>query len=218
MPHPVIAREGWTRILLAIAVALLVHALAGLWIALPFWLVALLVLQFFRDPPRAIPDLPGAIVSPAHGRVVAIQPSVDPFSGEPSTRVSIFMNIFSVHSNRIPIDGEILDRQYHQGQFLNAELEKASSQNERCAIRIKSNDGSVVSCVQIAGLVARRILTYVQVGDKVSRGERYGFIRFGSRVDVYLPPDSEIVAKAGKWVLSGTDIIARLRKNSAQHV
>ncbi|HAU42824.1 MAG TPA: phosphatidylserine decarboxylase family protein [Gammaproteobacteria bacterium] len=218
MPHPVIAREGWTRILLAIAVAMLVHALAGLWIALPFWIVALLVLQFFRDPPRAIPDLPGAIVSPAHGRVVAIQPSVDPFSGEPSTRVSIFMNIFSVHSNRIPIDGEILDRQYHQGQFLNAELEKASSQNERCAIRIKSNDGSVVSCVQIAGLVARRILTYVQVGDKVSRGERYGFIRFGSRVDVYLPPDSEIVAKAGKWVLSGTDIIARLRKNSAQHV
>jgi len=218
MPHPVIAREGWTRILLAIAVAMMVHALAGLWIALPFWIVALLVLQFFRDPPRAIPDLPGAIVSPAHGRVVAIQPSVDPFSGEPSTRVSIFMNIFSVHSNRIPIDGEILDRQYHQGQFLNAELEKASSQNERCAIRIKSNDGSVVSCVQIAGLVARRILTYVQVGDKVSRGERYGFIRFGSRVDVYLPPDSEIVAKAGKWVLSGTDIIARLRKNSAQHV
>ena len=218
MPHPVIAREGWTRILLAIVVAMLVHALAGLWIALPFWIVALLVLQFFRDPPRAIPDLPGAIVSPAHGRVVAIQPSVDPFSGEPSTRVSIFMNIFSVHSNRIPIDGEILDRQYHQGQFLNAELEKASSQNERCAIRIKSNDGPVVSCVQIAGLVARRILTYVQVGDKVSRGERYGFIRFGSRVDVYLPPDSEIVAKAGKWVLSGTDIIARLRENSAQHV
>ncbi len=218
MPHPVIAREGWTRILLAIAVAMLVHALAGLWIALPFWIVALLVLQFFRDPPRAIPDLPGAIVSPAHGRVVAIQPSVDPFSGEPSTRVSIFMNIFSVHSNRIPIDGEILDRQYHQGQFLNAELEKASSQNEHCAIRIKSNDGPVVSCVQIAGLVARRILTYVQVGDKVSRGERYGFIRFGSRVDVYLPPDSEIVAKVGKWVLSGTDIIARLRENSAQHV
>ena len=111
MPHPVIAREGWTRILLAIAVAMLVHALAGLWIALPFWIVALLVLQFFRDPPRAIPDLPGAIVSPAHGRVVAIQPSVDPFSGEPSTRGSVFMNIFSVHPNRIPIHGAISDRQ-----------------------------------------------------------------------------------------------------------
>ena len=218
MPHPVIAREGWSRILLALVLAVLVHALGGIWVALPFWIVALLVLQFFRDPPRAIPNLRGAIVSPAHGRVVAIQPSVDPFSGEPSTRISIFMNIFSVHSNRIPIDGEIVDRQYHQGRFLNAELEKASSQNERCAIQIKSKEGALVSCVQIAGLVARRILTYVQVGDEVSRGERYGFIRFGSRVDVYLPPDSEIVAKAGKWVLSGTDIIARLKQNSAQHV
>ena len=218
MPHPVIAREGWSRILIALALAVLVHALAGIWAALPFWIVALLVLQFFRDPPRVIPDLPGAIVSPAHGRVVAIQPSVDPFSGEPCTRVSIFMNIFSVHSNRIPIDGEIVDRQYHQGRFLNAELEKASSQNERCAIQIKSKEGVLVSCVQIAGLVARRILTYVQVGDEVNRGERYGFIRFGSRVDVYLPPDSEIVAKAGKWVLSGTDIIARLKQNSSQHV
>ncbi len=218
MPHPVIAREGWSRILIALALAVLVHALAGIWAALPFWIVALLVLQFFRDPPRAIPDLPGAIVSPAHGRVVAIQPSVDPFSGEPCTRVSIFMNIFSVHSNRIPIDGDIVDRQYHRGRFLNAELEKASSQNERCAIQIKSKEGALVSCVQIAGLVARRILTYVQVGDEVNRGERYGFIRFGSRVDVYLPPDSEIVAKAGKWVLSGTDIIARLKQNSSHHV
>ena len=217
MTNPVIAREGWSRILIVVVLAALVHALAGLWVALPFWVVVLLVLQFFRDPPRVIPDLPGAIVSPAHGRVVAIQPSVDPFSGEPSTRVSIFMNIFSVHSNRIPIDGEIVDRQYHQGQFLNAELEKASSQNERCAIQIRSKEGALVSCVQIAGLVARRILSYVQVGDEVSRGQRYGFIRFGSRVDVYLPPDSEIVAKAGKWVLSGTDIIARLKENAAQH-
>ena len=115
------------------------------------------------------------------------------------------------------MDGEIVDREYHQGQFLNAELEKASSQNERCAIQIRSKEGALVSCVQIAGLVARRILTYVQVGDEVSRGQRYGFIRFGSRVDVYLPPDSEIVAKAGKWVLSGTDIIARLKENAAQH-
>ena len=135
MPHPVIAREGWTRILLAIAVAMLVHAVAGLWVALPFWIVALLVLQFFRDPPRAIPDLPGAIVSPAHGRVVAIQPSVDPFSGEACTRVSIFMNIFLFIRIEFRSTGRF-DRHYHQGQFLNAELEKASSQNERCAIQI----------------------------------------------------------------------------------
>jgi phosphatidylserine decarboxylase len=213
MTHPIIAREGWSRIVIAVAIAGLFHALGGLWVALPFWLIAILVIQFFRDPPRAIPESPGAVVSPAHGRVVAIQPTVDPFSGDPSTRISIFMNIFSVHSNRIPIAGEIVGRQYHAGRFLNAELEKASSQNERCALQIRTKEGAVVSCVQIAGLVARRILTYVDIGDEVARGERYGFIRFGSRVDVYLPADSEIVAKAGKWVLSGSDIIARVKQS-----
>ena len=213
MTHPIIAREGWSRILITVAIAGFVHALGGLWVALPLWLIAILVIQFFRDPPRAIPDSPGAVVSPAHGRVVGIQPAVDPFSGDPSTRVSIFMNIFSVHSNRIPIAGEIVGRQYHAGRFLNAELEKASSQNERCALQIRTKEGALVSCVQIAGLVARRILTYVDIGNEVARGERYGFIRFGSRVDVYLPADSEVVAKAGKWVLSGSDIIARLKQS-----
>ena len=213
MTHPIIAREGWSRILIAVVIAGLVHALGGLWVALPFWLIAILVIQFFRDPPRAIPESPGVVVSPAHGRVVGIQPAVDPFSGDPSTRVSIFMNIFSVHSNRIPIAGEIVGRQYHAGRFLNAELEKASSQNERCALQIRTKEGALVSCVQIAGLVARRILTYVDIGNEVARGERYGFIRFGSRVDVYLPADSEVVAKAGKWVLSGSDIIARLKQS-----
>ena len=213
MTHPIIAREGWSRILITVAIAASVHALGGLWVALPFWLIAILVIQFFRDPPRVIPDSPGAVVSPAHGRVVGIQPAVDPFSGDPSTRVSIFMNVFSVHSNRIPIAGEIVGRQYHTGRFLNAELEKASSQNERCALQIRTKAGELVSCVQIAGLVARRILTYVDVGNEVACGERYGFIRFGSRVDVYLPADSEIVAKAGKWVLSGSDIIARLKQS-----
>ena len=213
MTHPIIAREGWSRILITVAIAGFVHALGGLWVALPLWLIAILVIQFFRDPPRAIPDSPGAVVSPAHGRVVGIQPAVDPFSGDPSTRGSIFMNIFSVHSNRIPIAGEIVGRQYHAGRFLNAEIEKASSQNERCALQIRTKEGALVSCVQIAGLVARRILTYVDIGSEVARGERYGFIRFGSRVDVYLPADSEVVAKAGKWVLSGSDIIARLKQS-----
>ena len=213
MTHPIIAREGWSRILITVAIAGFVHALGGPWVALPLWLIAILVIQFFHDPPRAIPDSPGAVVSPAHGRVVGIQPAVDPFSGDPSTRVSIFMNIFSVHSNRIPIAGEIVGRQYHAGRFLNAELEKASSQNERCALQIRTKEGALVSCVQIAGLVARRILTYVDIGNEVARGERYGFIRFGSRVDVYLPADSEVVAKAGKWVLSGSDIIARLKQS-----
>ena len=213
MTHPIIAREGWSRILIAVVIAGIVHALGGLWVDLPFLLIAILVIQFFRYPPRAIPESPGVVVSPAHGRVVGIQPTVDPFSGDPSTRISIFMNIFSVHSNRIPIAGEIVERRYHAGRFLNAELEKASSQNERCALQIRTKEGALVSCVQIAGLVARRILTYVDIGSEVARGERYGFIRFGSRVDVYLPADSEVVAKAGKWVLSGSDIIARLKQS-----
>ena len=214
MTHPIVAREGWERIVLAFVLAGAVHFLGGMWIAAVFWIVALLVLQFFRDPPRSIPDLPGGVVSPAHGQVVAIQPDQDPFSGSPSTRISIFMNIFSVHSNRIPVAGQIVARKYFPGRFLNAALEKASSENERCAVQIETEQGRQVSCVQIAGWVARRVLTYVDVGDSVARGQRYGFIRFGSRVDVYLPSDAEIVVKAGKWVLSGSDIIARIRPHS----
>ena len=214
MTHPIVAREGWERIVLAFVLAGAVHFLGGMWIAAVFWIVALLVLQFFRDPPRSIPDLPGGVVSPAHGQVVAIQPDQDPFSGSPSTRISIFMNIFSVHSNRIPVAGQIVARKYFPGRFFNAALEKASSENERCAVQIETEQGRQVSCVQIAGWVARRVLTYVDVGDSVTRGQRYGFIRFGSRVDVYLPSDAEIVVKAGKWVLSGSDIIARIRPHS----
>ena len=214
MTHPIVAREGWERIVFAFVLAGVVHFLGGMWIAAVFWIVALLVLQFFRDPPRSIPDLPGGVVSPAHGQVVAIQPDQDPFSGLPSTRISIFMNIFSVHSNRIPVAGQIVARKYLPGRFLNAALEKASSENERCAVQIETEQGRQVSCVQIAGWVARRVLTYVDVGDSVTRGQRYGFIRFGSRVDVYLPSDAEIVVKAGKWVLSGSDIIARIRNHS----
>lgn len=214
MTHPIVAREGWERIVLAFVLAGAVHFLGGMWIAAVFWIVALLVLQFFRDPPRSIPDLPGGVVSPAHGQVVAIQPDQDPFSGSSSTRISIFMNIFSVHSNRIPVAGQIVARKYFPGRFFNAALEKASSENERCAVQIETEQGRQVSCVQIAGWVARRVLTYVDVGDSVARGQRYGFIRFGSRVDVYLPSDAEIVVKAGKWVLSGSDIIARIKPHS----
>ena len=151
MTHPIVAREGWERIVFAFVLAGAVHFLGGMWIAAVFWIVALLVLQFFRDPPRSIPDLPGGVVSPAHGRVVAIQPDQDPFSGSPSTRISIFMNIFSVHSNRIPVAGQIVARKYFPGRFLNAALEKASSENERCAVKIQTEQGRQVSCVQIAG-------------------------------------------------------------------
>jgi phosphatidylserine decarboxylase len=205
-----IAREGWSRIAIALGIAATIHALAGLWWALPCWLVCALVIQFFRDPKRIIPIQPGIVVAPAHGRVVSIGPGEDPFSGTKAIQISIFMNIFSVHSNRIPVSGDITQRRYHPGRFFNAELDKASRENERCAISIHTDNGFDVSCVQIAGLVARRILTYVKVGDRVQHGQRFGFIRFGSRVDLYLPPQSRVVASLGKWVLSGSDIIAYL--------
>jgi phosphatidylserine decarboxylase len=108
------------------------------------------------------------------------------------------------------VSGDITQRQYHPGRFFNAELDKASQENERCAISIHTDNGFDVSCVQIAGLIARRILTYVDVGDPVQRGQRFGFIRFGSRVDLYLPPQSRVAVSLGKWVLSGSDIIAYL--------
>jgi len=212
-----VAREGWSRIAIAFAIALTVQVLGGLWWALPFWLLGGLVLQFFRDPPRDIPVLPGAVVAPAHGKVVSIEPGVDPFSGEAAIQVSIFMNIFSVHSNRIPICGSIKHRRHWRGRFFNAALSKASAENERCGIQIETKEGTKVSCVQIAGWVARRILTYVHVGDEVKTGQRYGFIRFGSRVDLYLPPYSEVLVGLGKWVLSGSDIIARLPETERHH-
>jgi len=121
------------------------------------------------------------------------------------------MNIFSVHSNRIPVAGRITHKQHVRGRFFNAALDKASTENERCAIGVMTPEGIHVTCMQVAGWVARRILTYVEPGEEVSAGQRYGFIRFGSRVDVFLPPDATVTAKLGKWVLSGSDIIARLR-------
>jgi len=180
-----------------------------LW-ALPLWLLLLLVIQFFRDPDREIPQQPGAIVSPAHGRVIAIENVIDPYIDRRALKISIFMNIFSVHSNRTPVDGVVVEKWYEKGRFLNASLDKASQLNERSAVHFRTKDGWDVTSVQIAGLVARRILCYLKKDQEVVRGERYGFIRFGSRVDLYLPEDTYVVAQLGRWVLSGTDIIGFL--------
>ena len=215
MSTPIIAREGWSRISGFLILALVVQWFGGWWLATPFWVLVLLVVQFFRDPPRNIPRGDHLIVSPAHGKIVSIQPDKDPFSGDSCVRISVFMNIFSVHSNRIPIAGKVTDIKHTRGRFFNASLAKASSENERCGIQITTPQGIQVSSVQIAGWVARRILTYVKPGETVVAGQRYGFIRFGSRVDIYVPEDAKIVAKLGKWVLSGSDIIAQLTSREA---
>jgi len=179
--------------------------------ALPFWATTLFVLQFFRDPPREVPDDPQAVLSPADGRIVAVEKVRDPYLERDALKISVFMNVFNVHSNRSPVDGTVRRRWYHAGTFLNAALDKASLENERNALWLQTHGGQDVTCVQIAGLIARRILCYVGEGAGLERGQRYGFIRFGSRVDVYLPPDAEVRAALGDKVYATESILARLK-------
>jgi phosphatidylserine decarboxylase len=209
-PHPIIAREGWPFIAFAVAAAMAIHWLAGAgWSAAP-WLVVLFMVQFFRDPPRAVPSAPGAVLSPADGRIVAVERARDPYLERDALKMSVFMNVFNVHSNRSPVDGEVRQAWHHAGRFFNAALSKASLENERAALWIRTGSGADVTCVQIAGLIARRILCYAGVGRRLARGERYGFIRFGSRVDVYLPPESRPVASVGDKVYATASILAML--------
>jgi phosphatidylserine decarboxylase len=212
-PHPLLAREGWPFAAVIVGVAALVTWLLGVWWSLPFWLAALFVIQFFRDPPREVPDDARAVVSPADGRIVAVERTRDPWLEREALKISVFMNVFNVHSNRAPVDGAVKKRWYHSGTFLNASLDKASTGNERNALWFRTRSGQDVTCVQIAGLVARRILCYVAEGADLVRGERYGFIRFGSRVDVYLPVDAEVRAALGDKVYAAESVIARLPAN-----
>jgi len=210
MKHPLLAREGWLFVLVSFGIAVLASfTLSWPWVVL-LWLVFAFVLQFFRDPPRTVPDLPGAVVSPAHGKVVSIAEVEDPYLKRPARRISVFMNVFSIHSNRAPVGGVVMARWYHPGRFLNAALAKASLENERNALWIRTASGVDVVSVQIAGLIARRILCYVEKGDPVEGGERYGFIRFGSRVDVYLPMEARVDVKLGQWVQPASDVIATI--------
>jgi phosphatidylserine decarboxylase len=209
-PHPVIAREGWPFLGIAVAASVLVGVLAGWWWSLPLWLAALFVLQFFRDPPREVPEDPAAVVAPADGRIVAVEKARDPWLERDALKISVFMNVFNVHSNRAPVDGTVRQVWYHAGRFLNAALDKASLENERNALWLRTRSGADVTCVQVAGLIARRILCYVSAGAELARGERFGFIRFGSRVDVYLPPDARPVAAIGDKVYAAQSVLARL--------
>lgn len=209
-PHPLLAREGWPYIAGAVAAALVVGWLFGFAWSLPLWLIAVFVIQFFRDPPREVPAEPGAVLSPADGRIVKVEKVRDPYVGRDSLLISVFMNVFNVHSNRAPVDGTVEKVEYSPGKFVNADLDKASTENERNAVVIRLGDGQQVSCVQVAGLIARRILCYVNPGDVLARGERYGFIRFGSRVDLYLPTDVRVKVAIGEKVSATSTILAEL--------
>ena len=198
------------HIAISLVLAIGIQLSAGLAWAIPFWILALFVLQFFRDPPRNIPAGENNVVCPAHGKVVFTGLADDPFLERKAFKISIFMNVFSVHSNFSPGSGIIQKIWYHQGKFLNAALDKASAENERNAIWIKTADGEDIVFVQIAGLVARRILCHVNEGERIEHGQRYGFIRFGSKVDVYLPETASSTVSIGDSVMSANDIIAAL--------
>lgn len=208
-PHPIIAAEGWPFIIGSVVLSVVVTALAGWW-SLPLWLITAFVVQFFRDPARDIPEAPDAVLSPADGRIVVVEHTTDPYRNISALKISVFMNVFNVHSNRSPIDGVVERVDYFKGSFLNAALDKASVQNERNAVLAVTRSGRPVTFVQVAGLVARRILCYVQHNDAIRRGDRYGFIRFGSRVDVYLPDDAQPRVTIGDKVSATSTILATL--------
>ncbi|MBB1490565.1 phosphatidylserine decarboxylase [Paracoccus sp. MC1854] len=169
---------------------------------------------FFRDPERVTPARPGLVVSPADGIVSLIEPAVPPaelgMADTPLTRVSVFMSVFNGHINRSPVAGEVTAISYRPGKFFNASLDKASADNERNSLRIRMADGRDLAVVQIAGLVARRILCFVRPGDRLATGERFGLIRFGSRLDVYLPPGVAPLVGIGQTMVAGETILADL--------
>lgn len=208
-PHPIIAREGWPYIVISFAVTAIVTYKWGIW-SVPLWLISLFVLQFFRDPARTVPNSPHAVLSPADGRIVVVEKTQDIYGEREALKISVFMNVFNVHSNRSPVDGKVESVHYFPGKFVNADLDKASLENERNALVITAENGQMVTCVQVAGLIARRILCYVKGGESLFRGQRFGFIRFGSRVDVYLPLSAKPKVTVGDKVYATETILAEL--------
>lgn len=206
-----IAKEGYPFIAIALVLFVGAHLIFGVSaIAGVFSALLILVVNFFRDPERVIPVGDDIVVSPADGRVIRIEKVKDErFTGEEKILVSIFMNVFNVHVQRSPVTGTVKKVQYNKGKFINASFEKASLDNEQNAIILEDKRGRTLVSNQIAGLVARRIICYVKENDQLQMGERYGIIRFGSRLDVYLPLDAEVQVKIGDKPRAGSTIIAK---------
>lgn len=185
-----------------------------------FWIGAIATAwcaYFFRDPPRVTPVRAGLVVSPADGRVQSVGPAAPPaeldLDDRPLMRISIFLNVFDVHVTRIPVDGRVVRQAYRPGAFVNAALDKASQDNERQAICLETAEGRRLGLVQIAGLVARRIVCNLEEGQAVRAGERFGLIRFGSRVDVYLPEGASPFVAAGQYAMGGETVLADLNSD-----
>ena len=207
--YPIVAKEGWLFLTISVITSIVI-SFFSFETAIPIWIISLFILQFFRDPVRSVPQEENLVVSAADGRIISIEKTTDPYKKRKAIKVSVFMNVFNVHSNKCPVDGKILEKYYYPGKFLNASLSKASLENERCAITIQTKEKKIITCVQIAGLIARRILCYKDKGDEVKAGERYGFIKFGSRVDLYLPTNASIKVNLGQTVKNTETIIAEI--------
>lgn len=207
----IIAREGYIFILLAALFTVSAFFTAPLWVALLFFLITAFIVWFFRNPERKAPPGEKFVISPADGKVIKIEEVQDhEILAGLHRKISIFMNVFSVHVNRIPFAGRIETIRYYEGQFFSANLDKASLDNERNGLVIRMDDGRAIGMLQIAGLVARRIVCWVNEGMMVEKGERFGLIRFGSRVDVLLPADTTVLVSVGDKVRAGETPIGGL--------
>ncbi|MGK7864735.1 phosphatidylserine decarboxylase [Falsiroseomonas sp. E2-1-a4] len=209
-PHP----AGRPFIIGGAAVAVVGGLLLGSWLFWPGVIFTLFCLYFFRDPERVPPPRGNVVLAPADGRVVMAGPAVPPvelgLGDAPRYRICIFLSVLDVHVNRMPVDGVVTRISYRSGAFLNASLDKASVDNERNALAIRMTDGRDIAVVQIAGLIARRILCHVREGDQVQAGDRFGIIRFGSRTDVYLPEGARPLASVGQLMIGGETVVAEL--------
>jgi phosphatidylserine decarboxylase len=204
--------EGLPFIIPTGMVAIIAFIAGFTWVAVPLLLLTLFVIWFFRNPERRISDNPHQLISPADGKVIGIEEvASDDHSGRSLLKISIFMNVFNVHVNRIPISGDILSIRYKPGKFLSADLDKASALNERNTVLIRTDGGREIVVVQIAGLIARRIVCWLKEGMKVKKGERFGLIRFGSRVELFLPLGSIPLVKKGDKVRAGETPIGELK-------
>ena len=207
-----IAKEGYPFIAIGLAITALCYGMWGQSSAIFPALLTFFCIWFFRDPKRKVPQEDGQLVSPADGKVVDIsRVEENRFLNKPAIKVSIFLDVFNVHVNRVPTAGKIIDISYNHGKFLNAGFPKASLENEQNALIIETTSGKKIVCIQIAGLIARRIVCWSKQGDRMDRGERFGLIRFGSRVDLFLPTETEIRISVGDKVKGGETVLGLLK-------
>jgi len=206
-----VALEGYPFIALFAFVTLVFGLLDWSFLTVIMFALTLFTVYFFRNPERLPPEDASAVIAPADGKVIFVGevPEERYFQAE-AIKVSIFMSVFNVHVNRVPFSGRVVDMFYNRGAFFNASIDKASLENEQSGILIETEKGARLLFVQIAGLIARRIVTYPRIGDLLERGRRYGLIRFGSRVDVYFPKGSEVVIRAGDITVAGETVLGYL--------